>query len=79
MLADGGFFCANSMNRGDMWAACRIEGKWRLFTPSSWRGGPNAAGELERLFAPLAGFMSDLSLAGGNADETHPPESGLAA
>jgi hypothetical protein len=50
-----------------------------LFTDLSRRGGPNAAGELERLFAPLAGFMSDLSLAGGNADEIHPPESSLAA
>ena len=36
------------------------------------------SGPLEGLFAPLAGFLSDLSLAGGNADEVDPPAPGLA-
>ena len=39
----------------------------------------NAAGELERLFAPFAGFMSDLSVPGNDADEVDPAASGLAA
>jgi hypothetical protein len=39
----------------------------------------NAAGELERLSAPLPGFMSGLSVAGEHADEVDPPAPGLAA
>jgi hypothetical protein len=39
----------------------------------------NAESELERLFAPLAGLLSDLSLAGGHTDEINPSASGLAA
>jgi hypothetical protein len=37
-----------------------------------------ATGELERLFAPLAGFLSDLPVARDNPDEIHSAAPGLA-
>src|SRR5262245_14155993 len=37
-----------------------------------------AAGKLERLFAPLTRFLSDLSLAGGDTDKVDPAAPGLA-
>jgi len=46
---------------------------------SPQRGDCDAAGELEGLFAPLTGFLSDLSLAGDNTNEVNPAASGLAA
>src|SRR5690242_19717582 len=38
----------------------------------------DAAGKLERLFAPLSGFLSDLSVAGDDTDKVDPPAPGLA-